>query len=231
MHYRVCGKIIKSELAAKSVKQQAKHVTQYLRNLQDVDKGADYGCGRLRYSDELRMHCNHLTLIDSQQQLSRHQIIHGRFSTIYDFVKTTWKNVDILTIEEFEKNLSKFDFILCANVLSAIPNPHRMLRALQCIHSKLKKSGEALFVTQYTNSYFTQMRDNKKAFPHSNGWIVDSVHGTFYYGILRKSEIQKMLQENGFTIHKAWTEGQSAMVLAGKRSSIKTKWKERNLKL
>jgi hypothetical protein len=47
-----------------------------------------------------------------------------------------------------------------------------------------------------------------------DGWILKSVKGNSYYGILDKEKTVNMLTRHHFSVKKAWIKGQSNYVLA-----------------
>jgi hypothetical protein len=120
-------------------------------------------------------------------------------------LKAFWKN-----------HLYNYHFVLCANVLSAIPCPNARARSLRSIHGALAKNGQVLFVNQHTNSYFTEARKDPNAVTHLDGWIAQSKAVASYYGILDKKSVINLIGRFGFVIEEAWVEGQSNYVIASK---------------
>lgn len=89
-----------------------------------------------------------LTVIDSEIQLSRRQIIRGTNTSIREAVRRS-NRLQALSIDEFTVSRSKFDRGFCINVLSVIPFMAVRRRLLSVIHSRLRKGGSCLFVVQY----------------------------------------------------------------------------------
>ncbi len=110
----------------------------------------------------------------------------------------------------------RYDFVLCANVLSAIPSRQLQARSLRAIRASLSNQGECLFVNQHTNSYFRHARESLEATNHLDGWVLRSSRGASYYGILARDKILRILKANGFQVQKDWVDGQSTFVLAGR---------------
>jgi hypothetical protein len=58
-----------------------------------------------------------------------------------------------------------------------------------------------------------------KAIRHLDGWILKTDRGNFYYGILNREKLAKLVVEAGFIIKEAWVENQSVYVVAGRGDS------------
>ena len=63
------------------------------------------------------------------------------------------------------------------------------------------------------------MARSKYAIPHLDGWILQTPRGNFYYGILQE-QLVKLVSTHGFEVCEAWTDGQSAYVLAGQTAAL-----------
>lgn len=214
MRYKVGNLEVRSENAAKPIAQAARPLVEWLRQMEPVGLALDYGCGKLRYSGHLAKRCSRLTLVDSGIQLDRVQKIAGRQTTVREFVKRKWPTSRVLAVEEFEEDGTVFDFVLCANVLSAIPREDARSRVLHNLHRRLAPGGSCLFVTQYRNSDFRKMAASKNARRHLDGWILVTKRGAFYYGILDRRRLEELVTRHGFRSIHSWLEGQSAYVLA-----------------
>lgn len=218
MQYKIRGKIIASELAAKPPSQASRYLAAWLRNHDSVPAAVDYGCGKLRYTAALAGMAKSLTLVDSSVQLDRQQSIDGKLTTVRLLAKKKWPSVRIETVTEFEANLRpKFDFALCANVLSAIPDETVRSRALTSIKKRLKARGKLLVVNQHTNSSFTQLSERDDTIAHLDGWMMQRKNSASYYGILDRKKTRDILEGEGYRILDHWVEGQSnyALVTVG----------------
>jgi len=216
MRYSIKGWKIRSENAAKPMSQAAGFLVKWMRKMKPVKSALDYGCGKLRYARHLARRCSELTLVDSKVQLEREQIIGGRSTTVDDYVRAYLPHARTLPAESFVADSRRYDFILCANVLSAIPSKKTRSDVLRGLSTSLKHGRKCLFVTQYTNSYFTKIRSSPKAKAHLDGWIVESARGCAFYGVLNKSALASLVGGHGFALVDSWTEGQSAYVLAAR---------------
>lgn len=215
MHYRVDEKLIRTELAAKPPSQASRQLLAYLRGHDRVACAVDYGCGKLRYAAQLAAMAELLILVDSSIQLDRQQRIDGEVTTVRQLVEQRWPTVQIETVPEFQANRRpKFDFALCANVLSAIPIKAARSRALAAIRRRLKVSGSLLVVNQHTNSYYSQVARREDVVRHLDGWLVPKSNSASYYGILDKKKTSEMLEGAGYEIVDHWIEGQSNYALA-----------------
>jgi 2-polyprenyl-3-methyl-5-hydroxy-6-metoxy-1,4-benzoquinol methylase len=215
MHYRVNGMVIASELAAKPPSQASGYLLAFLERYGQVQRALDYGCGKLRYAASVAAMAEALTLVDSADQLDRVQIIDDEETTVRQLAEQRWSHVELETVSEFRaKARPKFDFVLCANVLSAIPSRTARSRALAAIGRRLKVHGSLLVVNQHTNSYFSEVIRRKDVVEHLDGWLVPKSERAYYYGILDKNRTSEILRGAGFEIMEHWIEGQSNYALA-----------------
>jgi hypothetical protein len=215
MRYRIDGKLVASELAAKPPSQASRYLLAFLSGHDRVARAVDYGCGKLRYAAQLAVMAESLTLVDSCCQLDRQQRIDGAETTVRRLAQQNWPTVQIETVSEFQANREpKFDFALCANVLSTIPSKAARSRALAAIKRRLKVSGSLLVVNQHTNSYYSQVARREDVVTHLDGWLLSRSNLASYYGILDKKKTSEILQEEGYEIIEHWIEGQSNYALA-----------------
>lgn len=213
MHYSVDNKIIKTDITAKSIKQQSQYLVDYIKNMEPVEYCLDYGCGKLRYSLELLKKSAHLTLVDSEIQLKKRQRINGELTTVYDYAQHRLMNTEALNIVEFSNSDTSYDFILCANVLSAIPCKNTHNRILENIKCKLKKNGKCLIVNQYTNSFYSKIAKDKNSTKHLYGFIRSKNNTHTYFGQLYGENIVSLLKPFSFEMIKVWNTGQSNYAL------------------
>lgn len=214
MHYKVKNLLIKTENAAKPSSQAAKAVLDWIGSRQRAKSALDFGCGKLRYSPTLAHQCEKLTLVDSTIQFDRTQRIDGKLTTVRDHVKSNFPNARLLLADAFEEDARKYDLAICANVLSAIPSARTRSKILRQISKKLTRGGVCLFVTQYTNSYFRTAASSPNAVPYLDGWILKTRRGNFYYGVLKKPKLERLLVDHGFVVMRSWINGQSVLIEA-----------------
>jgi len=216
MHYEVDKHLIRSENVARSIKQASNYLVSWILSYGKIDNALDYGCGKLRYVDPLTKISDSLTIVDSEIQIKKKQTINGIATTIQEYVDSRWSNINIFSVKDFKSRNEKYSFILCANVLSAIPLANIRSNVLFSLSSCLGTGGNCLFVSQYTNSFYSKLKNDPKAKPHLDGYIVTKRGRSSYFGILNKSMIEKLALAHGFRHVESWTNGQSAYVLARK---------------
>lgn len=200
MHYKVKGLLIKTENAAKPAAQSSSYLAALLSKMKHVKSAVDWGCGKLRYSIHLKRICRDLTLVDSEIQISRQQIIHGELCNIREYVRRNISNTRVSSLEKFDDNREHFDFALCSNVLSVIPSPIVRNHTIKTLHKILKPNGRCLFTNQYRNSYFKDVMESAESHPFFDGWIRSSLRGPAYYGILRPEKLRFIVEREGFVI-------------------------------
>ena len=213
VHYSVKGHIIKSENAAKPSMQASAYLCRWLSAQDPVRSAVDYGCGKLRYSGMLAAICRSLTLVDSSIQLDRSLLFDGTRTTVRAKAAATWPGCRVLSIEEFTISARRYDFILCANVLSAIPAAKARAIVLANTRSHLTLSGQALFVSQYRNSYFKEVIASGRAKVIDGGWLLHSARGWFYYGLLGPADLKRLIVRAGLVVKDCWSHDGSAYAL------------------
>lgn len=217
MNYIIKGTEIRSENSAKPMNSAAAPLVSWLASRQFTASALDFGCGKLRYTSYLAQRSDVFGVVDSEVQLTRSQIIDGRYTSVKAYIKKRWPKCRIHELTAFWLNPTyEYQFILCANVLSAIPCPKTRAKSLRSIYAALSEDGKVLFVNQHTNSYFSKAKKNDNAVMHLDGWILTSRLAASYYGILNKASVIKLIRRFGFIVEKAWIEGQSNYVLAFK---------------
>ena len=87
----------------------------------------------------------------------------------------------------FQEDPTKYDFILCANVLSAIPLANVRSMTLRRLAGALEKKGRCLFVTQYRHSCFKEMARSNMLFRISTDGFCKHHEATFTTASFRKS--------------------------------------------
>lgn len=220
MRYKIKGMEIRSENAAKPSCNASSALVKWLHNREYTQSALDFGCGKLRYTSHLAKKSKHLGIVDSEVQISRNQLIEGKNTTVLKYTKTRWPQCRVHILEKFlVKPSHSYNFILCANVLSAIPCPKVRAKSIRSIFAALRAKGQVLFANQHTNSYFKEVKKRKSTLLHLDGWITNSKSKASYYGILNKDLVTKLITRHGFTVQEAWVEGQTNYVVATKGKS------------
>lgn len=214
MHYDLGGGIVvRSENAAKPVSQGSTFLKEILRGLPPVESSFDYGCGKLRYSDDMLAHSDSLALVDSEVQLSRDQALPCGRTTIRAIARKS-NRLSAYNDVEFANLAGRFERGYCINVLSVIPFYAKRRQVLRAIWSKLRKNAHCLFVVQYRNSDFTRMSAMKNARPWRDGFLIDSLRGHSFYGLISPERLVAMLRRAGFSIVSVKLNEGSAYVWA-----------------
>jgi len=174
----------------------------------------DYGCGKLRYSVHLAKNANRLTLVDSEVQLARTQVVCDETCTIREYVEKHWRQARVINHLDFRDDNARYDFVLCANVLSAIPYSRTRMSIVKLVADRLTARGQCLFICQYTNSYFcTQMADPKIT-KYADGFIKGNCDNASFYGLIKPPALRQLVLDNGLEIRETWIHDQSGYVIA-----------------
>jgi hypothetical protein len=218
VHYRVDGHIIRTERTAKPRAQASAALKRWL--LRDQCRGdvLDFGCGRLRYGPELATVSTTLTFVDSREQLYRICSFETHRETVAEQAARNWPKARTLDYDALLQDGRQYDFILCANVLSAIPLERERRKIVRILASRLKRSGQCLFVTQYRNSYYRELESHPAASPHLDGFLVDRGSGSTFFGLISKDRLIRLTRHCGLQTDATWLDGQSAYVLCSQSS-------------
>lgn len=219
MRYRVGSDIIKSENAAKPLTQRSTYLADYLRERPRVGSALDFGAGKLRYTDIIAQRCGRLGIVDSEAQIRRTQVLGGERATVLAYAREHWADALVQTWEEFQDTDDLYDFALVANVLSAVPSQEMRRRIVREIARHLGPRGQALFVTQYRNSYFNEARRRPGARDHLDGWVLQSRRGAAFFGIIGPDRLTRLLSRNGLDVIEVWKRDGCAYALASKAAT------------
>lgn len=217
MNYKINGITIRSENAAKPHTMPSSYLCNYIKSSIKNGRALDFGCGKLRYSEQLVNKFETVTFLDSRKQLERVQIIRGIQTTIPEYVTNNYKNANVVPFESINKITSHYDFILCANVLSAIPCKSTIYKIISAIRELLKSDGEAIIVNQYKSSYFKKYESGIK---HLHGYIYQNSRNASYYGLLDENVVSEICLDNNLAIIKSWSKAGSSYVVVGKGKNI-----------
>lgn len=220
MHYSLPGgRLVKSENAAKPASQPSKFLTALLASLPHVDRTLDYGCGKLRYYEALLRTTEFLSLVDSDVQIFRQQVLRGSRTSIRDIFQGS-NRVSVFTTREFAESEGLYDRAFCVNVLSAIPVADERRNLLDQILRKLKPNASCLFVVQYRNSDFTRMSKLPTAESWHDGFLLRSLRGYSFYALIRPNALAKMVEQAGFQVVKQQLHEGSVYVWASRGDDL-----------
>jgi SAM-dependent methyltransferase len=214
MHYKLPSGIdIKTENAAKPDSQPSKFLLRLIANLSHVPSTFDYGCGKLRYEKAIADKTETLAVVDSEIQVSRSQILHGKEASIRTIFRQS-NRIQVYNDIEFQKLSTRFERGFCINVLSVIPSYARRRQVLDVIRQRLTPHGECLFVVQYRNSDFTRMKRMPNAKLWLDGFLMDSLRGYSFYGMISPDRLAGSLERAGFHIRATTLNEGSAYIWA-----------------
>lgn len=200
MRYKVLRGIeIRTENAAKPESQASRFLLDHISQLDHAPSTFDYGCGKLRYQRAIEQTTDLLTVVDSEIQLSRTQIIRKEKTSIKSLFKKS-NRISVRNESQFRKTSEKFDRGFCINVLSVIPSYKMRNQVLETIRNKLGRGGECLFVVQYRNSDFSRMMQMPNAVPYLDGFLINSLRGYSFYGLISPSRFESCLRRARFQI-------------------------------
>lgn len=214
MHYKLApGILVKSENAAKPHSQSSAYLNSLLADLESVESSFDYGCGKLRYTDALLETSETLALVDSEIQLSREQVLKGSKTSIRHLTRES-NRLRAYNNVEFKNLNARFERGFCINVLPIIPIYAERRRVLGSIFSHLHSGAQCLFVVQYRNSDFTRMSRMKNARPWRDGFLINSLRGYSFYGLISPERLVSMLERVPFRVSDVKLNDGSAYVWA-----------------
>lgn len=217
MHYEIRpGIVVKTENAAKPEIQGSAFLKSLLGNLSPVSASIDYGCGKLRYCDAILERTETLAIVHSEIQLARVQTLKGMKSTIRETVRGS-NRVQVYNEVEFEKLNEDFDRAFCINVLSVIPVLAKRRQVMEVIRSHLRPNGICLYVVQYRNSDFNRMRSMPNARAWRDGFLIHSLRGFSFYGLISPDRLITMAKKAGFGISRVGRNEGSVYVWAIRR--------------
>jgi hypothetical protein len=200
MRYNLGGGIvIKTENAAKPSIQASQVLSAYIKRLDPVGASFDYGCGKLRYVDSILECTDFLTVVDSETQIARTQAIYGNLTSVREIAKTS-NRMAVANVVEFSSQRGKFDRGFCINVLSVIPLYSVRRNVLSLIRQSLRPGGTCLFVVQYRNSDFGRMSRLPNARPWRDGFLIDSLRGFSFYGLISPRRLTALVLGCGFEV-------------------------------
>jgi hypothetical protein len=216
MRYKLASGIeIRTENAAKPESQPSKFLLDLIANLPHIASTFDYGCGKLRYQRAIADTTDVLAMVDSEVQLSRLQVLRGKETSIRNFFKQS-NRIHVYNNIEFQQLSTRFERGFCINVLSVVPSYARRRELLDVIRGKLSRGGECLFVVQYRNSDFTRMKKTSNAKPWLDGFIIESLRGYSFYGLIPPDRLEASLKRAGFRVRETKLNQGSAYTWASR---------------
>ena len=128
------------------------------------------------------------------------------------------KNVSVCSIETFDFTKQQFDFILCSNVLSAIPDKQTRKKLLDNIYDILLDNGIALITVQYRNSYFNTYNNREGVEKYEDGWLIKRNNSYSFYGIIYPEQLIEMCLKSNLKIENLYkNDGSIYLTVARKK--------------
>lgn len=218
MRYKFKGTELKTENAAKPYQQRSKWLVGQISQIPRNAKALDYGCGKFRYTIPLSRRVRYVYAIDSTFQIERTQQIASRRTNLREYARKYLKNVSVCEIGSDGWRQQRFDFVLCANVLSVIPRKSDRLKVLRDLRRVLKRNGQLLASTQFRNTYFRQWEGDPNATWVRDGWFVNGVRGSSFYAILPPKKLSRLCRTAGLVVSRMGSKGEAGFVFAKRPS-------------
>ncbi len=228
VHYRISRDIIiKTENAAKPESQASQYLKSILDGVPQVASSFDYGCGKLRYLNAILHKTDALAVVDFEIQLSRLQVIKERVTSIREVVRRS-NRISAYNETEFDKFSTRYDRGFCINVLSIVPTPSVRKHILEVIYAHLKPEAHCLFVVQYRNSDFTRMSKMPNARKWRDGFLINSLRGYSFFGLIRPERLKRMLERAGSRF-RAWALMREAHIFGPAAPNVLCDHKHRHI--
>ena len=215
MRYRVKGEIVRSENAAKPTGTASKAMKTWIKSLDPGASVLDYGCGKLRYTILLARRVRKVVAIDSPEQCNRIQKIGRKRTTIVAY-GSSLANVRVAMIEDAGWQSQRFDWVLLANVLTAIPHPKVRMEVLRNCASVLKPlKGKLLVVGTFANSRFRDWEGDDDTVKYRDGWIRNTNGFASFFAPIAPETIIRYCEAAGLKVENCHREhGETVYVTA-----------------
>jgi SAM-dependent methyltransferase len=174
----------------------------------------DFGCGKLRYTIPIAARVRHVTAVDSTVQLQRQQLVAGIHTSVSEYVTDNLANARAVCVADPTWRNRKYDYVLCANVLSSIPNQGRRVKLLKDLKAVLRNKGRLLVVVQYRNTYFSAFQTNPNAVRHYDGWLVTRGRYASFYGLIAPTRLARLCKSVGLAVPETCLHGECSFTWA-----------------
>ena len=176
----------------------------------------DYGCGKLRYTIPLAEKGCNVVAVDSIEQIDKIQNVNDIKTSVRKYVNNYIQNVKVYSLEDTEWINSRYKFIVCCNVLSAIPVYKERIKIFKNIKKVLDDNGRALISIQYRNSYFNKYIERKDCRRYYDGWIIESNNNPAFYGLIGLEKMIYYAKKVGLKVEKSYKKDGSAYLILKK---------------
>ena len=184
----------------------------------------DFGCGKFRYTIPLSRQVKCVYAVDSRHQIHRFQRVRDKQTSLMDYASTNLPNVKVTGTDLMTWKRRRYDFILCANVLSVMPTRELRIATLATLRRCLKKAGLLLVCTQFRNAHFKSWASNPQATWCKGGWLVCGRRGASFYAILPLSDLIKLCTAARLIAFRSGTKGETAFVFASRTVQTNAKF-------
>lgn len=214
MRYKFKSVELRTENAAKPYRQRGKWVVDQIEQIPVDAVVLDYGCGKFRYTIPLSRRARRVFAVDSSFQIDREQRIANKRTNLREYARKYLRNVSVLESEADGWRRPRFDFILCANVLSVIPHKSVRIQVLAKLAAVLNKNGQLLVTTQFRNTYFNQCSAKPNATWVRDGWFIRGLRGASFYAIIPPKKLAQLCRTAGLAVSRVGSKGETAFVFA-----------------
>lgn len=186
MRYSIQGREVRSENAAKPTSTPSQWLLKWIADLPRHSRVLDLGCGKLRYTIPLSRQIDKVVAVDSPKQIDRVQTVDGEAGwTVRQFVADRLTNVQVFSLDEVGWRRWRYDRVLIAYVLSAIPKTSVRLDVLSNARDVLKRRGGEIFVaTNFANSRYKNWETDPRATKYGDGFLIENRKGVSFYGMI-----------------------------------------------
>jgi len=222
MRYSVKRYEIRSENAAKPTSTPAQWLLDWIDKLSPESRVLDLGCGKLRYTKPLSQQVKSVVAVDSKQQVDRSQTIDGEKNvSVRQYVNEYFPNVQVCALDESRWRRWRYDRILVAYVLSAIPFPAVRKDVLRAARDVLKqRGGELLIATTFANSRFRDWERTGRGERYRDGFLIRSQAGTSFYGLIPLEKLRRYCRDVELDIADSGTiYSETAFVIACRKKA------------
>jgi SAM-dependent methyltransferase len=214
VRYKFKGVELRTENAAKPHRQRSSWLVDQISQIPTSAVVLDYGCGKFRYTISLSRRVRHVCAVDSSFQIEREQQIANRRTNLREYARRYLKNVSVREIGSDGWRRQRYDFILCANVLSVIPLKSVRLKVLRQLRRMLKSTGQLLVSTQFRNTHFRGWEEARNTTWVRDGWFVNGVRGASFYAIIPPKKLSQLCRAAGLVVSRMGSKGETGFVFA-----------------
>jgi phospholipid N-methyltransferase len=166
-------------------------------------KLVDLGCGKLRHLEICRGFAKHIVLVDTKTQIERVQKFGNMNCTMkqyIDSIESSALKIDIVTIEEFERQHHNADIVLSVAVMDVVLKDART-QMMQAAFRNLRAGGYFIVIVPRNDS--SLLVNCKATNKYQDGFVFrNRGHEalTFYTNFRDPSALLRLLADYGFEL-------------------------------